>query len=320
MSTRILVHGDSDGVCSGALALAANPDSRVFFTSPMELAQDLKAIDDGSSVIICDIALIESTLPEVLDRMRFLSSKNPVLYIDHHPFPAGLDLTELPGTIIHELGPCASELTYKAFQDKLLRKASRIAIYGAIGDYADHTPFIQKLLKDWDRRAIYFEAGVLIQGLEGTRGDIGFKLETVKLLSENRLPSSSGELLERALTQTHNEERTLAKIEGAIKKIGEIAYVLDIGLSASKAAMYARAVAGASVGIAGETLDGIVDLSLRTERSDLDLNVLVRDVAQRFGGEGGGHPKASAARIPSTAFGKFLEALNALIESPATKP
>ena len=320
MSTRILVHGDSDGVCSGALALAANPDSRVFFTSPMELAQDLKAIDDGSSVIICDIALIESTLPEVLDRMRFLSSKNPVLYIDHHPFPAGLDLTELPGTIIHELGPCASELTYKAFQDKLLRKASRIAIYGAIGDYADNTPFIQKLLKDWDRRAIYFEAGVLIQGLEGTRGDIGFKLETVKLLSENRLPSSSGELLERALTQTHNEERTLAKIEGAIKKIGEIAYVLDIGLSASKAAMYARAVAGASVGIAGETLDGIVDVSLRTERSDLDLNVLVRDVAQRFGGEGGGHPKASAARIPNAAFRKFLEALNALIESPATKP
>jgi RecJ-like exonuclease len=320
MSTRILVHGDSDGVCSGALALAANPDSRVIFTSSMELAQDLKAIDDGSSVIICDIVLIESTLPEVLDRMRFLSSKNPVLYIDHHPFPAGLDLTELPGTIIHELGPCASELTYKAFQDKLLRKASRIAIYGAIGDYADHTPFIQKLLKDWDRRAIYFEAGVLIQGLEGTRGDIGFKLETVKLLSENRLPSSSGELLERALTQTHNEERTLAKIEGAIKKIGEIAYVLDIGLSTSKAAMYARAVAGASVGIAGETLDGIVDVSLRTERSDLDLNVRVRDVAQRFGGEGGGHPKASGAKIPSTAFRKFLEALNALIESPATKP
>jgi single-stranded-DNA-specific exonuclease len=314
MSTQILVHGDPDGVCSGALALAANPDSEVFFTNPMELYKDLKEINDEGSVIICDIALIETTLPKVLDQMRSIASKNSILYIDHHPLPAGLDLRELPGTIIHELGACASELTYKAFKKKLLRKASRIAIYGAIGDYADHTQIIQKLIRDWDRRTIYFEAGVLIQGLEGTKENIGFKREIVKLLSENRLPSTSAKLLERAVIQTHNEEQAISEIENKIDRIGEIAYVLDVGLSLSKAATYARALAGASIGIAGKILDGIVDVSLRTERNDLDLNILTREVAHRFRGEGGGHPKASAARIPSASFRKFLEALNCIIE------
>ena len=154
MSTWILCHGDSDGICSGALALAANPEARVFFTNPVELAQDLKRVDEGDSAIICDIALNEDTLQKVLDRMRVLSSKNTLLYIDHHPLPPNLDLTSFPAKVIHELAPCASELTYRTFQNRLPRKTSRVAIYGAIGDYDDDTPFIRELLKDWDKRTL----------------------------------------------------------------------------------------------------------------------------------------------------------------------
>jgi single-stranded-DNA-specific exonuclease len=319
MVTWVFVHGDSDGVCSGALALAANPDARVFFTNPVELTEDLKRVDEGSPVIICDIALNGETLPQVLENMRALSSKNTLLYIDHHPLPPSLDLTSFPAKVIHELAPCASELTYRTFKDRLPRKTSRIAIYGAIGDYADDTPFIQGLLRDWDKRTLYFEAGVLVQGLEGSRRDMRFKHEIVRLLSRNRLPSSSGELLGRALTQTHEEERLLARIEDTVRRVGEVAYVLDIGASVSKAATYARVVAGASVGIAGETVNGIVDMSLRTERDDLDLNAILRDTTQRFGGTGGGHPKASGARIPSASFEKFVEALSASVTSPKTK-
>ena len=316
MPTWILTHGDSDGVCSGALALAANPEARVFFTNPVELAQDLKQVEEGSPVIICDISLNGDTLLEVLERMRVLSSKNTLFYIDHHPIPPNLDLTDFPAKVIHELGPCASELTYRTFRDKLPRMMNRIAIYGAIGDYADNTPFIQDLLKDWDKRTLYFEAGVLVQGLEGSRKDIGFKHEIVKLLSKNMLPSSNGELLGRALTQTHEEEKILAKIDEKVQKIGDVAYVLDIGASVSKAATYARVVAGASVGIAGETVNGIVDMSLRTARDDLDLNAILRDITQCFGGTGGGHPKASGARVPKASFEKFVEVLNASIQSP----
>lgn len=314
MPTWILTHGDSDGVCSGALALATDPKARIFFTNPVELAQDLKQIEEGSPVIICDISLNGNTLLEVSERIRALSSKNTLFYIDHHPLPPNLDLTDFPARVVHELGPCASELTYRTFRDRLPRTMNRIAIYGAIGDYADNTPFIQRLLKDWDKRTLYFEAGVLVQGLEGSRKDIKFKHEIVKLLSKNKLPSSSGELLGRALTQTHEEERILAKIEGKIQKIGEVAYVLEIGASLSKAATYARAIAGASVGIAGETFNGTVDMSLRTARDDLDLNAILRNIAPHFRGTGGGHPKASGARVPRTSFEEFVEALNASIK------
>ena len=187
---------------------------------------------------------------------------------------------------------------------------NRVAIYGAIGDYADNTPFIQGLLRDWDKRTLYFEAGILIQGLERNRRDNELRFEIVELLSKNRLPSSSGELLGNALAQTHEEERALAKIEETVKRIGEVAYVWDIEASVSKAATYARALTEASVGIAGETLNGMVDMSLRTARDDIDLNAILRIIAPRFGGTGGGHPKAAGARIPINSFERFVEALN----------
>jgi single-stranded-DNA-specific exonuclease len=320
MSVWILTHGDSDGICSGALALAANPEARVFFTSPVALAQDLKRVDLGSSLIVCDIALSSDTLSEVSARMSVLSSKNTVLYVDHHPFPLGFSPGSFPARVIHELGPCASELTYRSFKDKLERKMSRVAIYGAIGDYADDTPFIRESLKDWDKRTIYFEAGLLVQGLEGSGRDLRFKHQILRLLSKNLLPSTSGELLEEALTETHEEENLLARIERTVQKTGEVAYVLNIGGSVSKAATYARVVAGASVGIAGETVDDVVDMSLRTEREGLDLNAILRDVAPRLGGTGGGHPKASGARVPAASFEKFLEVLNDSIRGTDTKP
>jgi RecJ-like exonuclease len=320
MPTWILVHGDCDGVCSGALALAVYPYARVFFTSPVDLAEDLGKVDEGSQVIVCDIALNGESLPDVSARMRVLSSKNAVLYVDHHPFPPGFEPSGFPAKVIHELGPCASELTYRALQDKLSKKMSRVAIYGAIGDYTDDTPFVRESLKDWDKRTIYFEAGILVQGLEGTRRDLRFKLEILRLLSRDRLPSTSGELLGRALTQTHEEENILSTIEKTVQTIGDVAYVLDIGGSVSKAATYARVIAGATVGIAGETFDRTVDMSLRTERDDVDLNAILRDLAPRFGGAGGGHPKASGARIPSASFEKFVEALDRSLKTSEAKP
>ena len=230
--------------------------------------------------------------------MRGISSRNSLFYIDHHPYPPRLDMKDFPAKVIHELGPCASELAFRTFRNELPRAMSRIAIYGAIGDYADDTPLVRELLKEWDKRTLYFEAGVLVQGLEGSRKDIGFKHEIVGLLSRNMLPSSNSELLGRALIETHEEEKLLGRIGAEIKRLGEVAYVLDIGASVSKAAIYARVIGGASVGIAGETFKGIIDMSLRTERDDIDLNAILRDITQRLGGSGGGHPKASGARVP----------------------
>jgi len=55
--TLILTHGDSDGVCSGAIAKSAYPDADVYFTSPVGILDELKMADGYRNIIICDIAI-----------------------------------------------------------------------------------------------------------------------------------------------------------------------------------------------------------------------------------------------------------------------
>ena len=55
--TVIFTHGDCDGICSGALALAAHKDAEIFFTNPVSLREDIDKAVDADRVIICDIAI-----------------------------------------------------------------------------------------------------------------------------------------------------------------------------------------------------------------------------------------------------------------------
>lgn len=43
-NTLIFTYGDTDGLCAGALALAANADAQVRFTNPYHLLEDLSAV------------------------------------------------------------------------------------------------------------------------------------------------------------------------------------------------------------------------------------------------------------------------------------
>ena len=312
----ILTHYDVDGLCAGALALAANPGAEVYFTDPTEVVSDLRKVEEGSELIVCDIALNGSALELVLERFRLIASAGSLLYIDHHPYPESLDPSFLSGRVIHELGPCASELAYVAFKYRLPWAMSRVTIFGAIGDYADDTVLIRELLEDWDKRTVFLEAGILVQGLEGDV-DMGFKREVVKLLSKGELPSSNVELLGRALVETSREEKLLESIDKEITRIGDVAYVLDIDASLGKAANYTRICGAASVGVAARTQDDWVEISLRTRKDSIDLNTIVRSLAERFGGSGGGHPRAAGAKIPAASFTQFVEALSGSIRGSA---
>ncbi|WP_341537171.1 hypothetical protein [Methanosarcina barkeri] len=42
--TLVLTHGDSDGICSGAIAKTAYPDAYVYFTNPVNLLEKLGLI------------------------------------------------------------------------------------------------------------------------------------------------------------------------------------------------------------------------------------------------------------------------------------
>ncbi|MCX8171630.1 MAG: DHH family phosphoesterase, partial [Candidatus Bathyarchaeota archaeon] len=142
MGKWIFTHSDGDGVCAGALALAANPDAKVFFTHPSGLLEDLDNVSDGDSAIICDISLPEEGLAAILKRFSEIEESGGLIYIDHHPLPENLQLENIPGKVIHSASSSASELTYTFFREKLTWLMSRVAIYGAVSDYLDNTPTI----------------------------------------------------------------------------------------------------------------------------------------------------------------------------------
>jgi len=187
---------------------------------------------------------------------------------------------------------------------------SRVAVYGAIGDYKEHTPLIQRLIEDWDKSALYYETGTLLEGLEVDRKDYDFMRRIVHHLSENRLPSSDAELARRAHEQAQREEEQRVAVKEQVQIVGSVAYVLNIPGPIGTAALYARVAGDAKIGVAGEAKGDMVDLSLRTVSPKLDLNTILRRECKRFGGVGGGHPQAAGARIPTGRLMEFLKALD----------
>ncbi len=310
MDWWLLVHGDSDGVVCGALAYAALGGGRIYFTHPAGLAEDLRVVEPGSNVLIADVALTGKFVEAVIERLRLLASRGQVVYIDHHPLPEGLNPRVVPGTFIHRLEASASELTYMYFRDRLPVEGERLALLGAIGDYLDETPWVREALKDWDKRAIYFEAGVLAQGLEGSRRMHDFKRHVVKHLAEWRLPSTLGELLVRALVESVNEEEMRIYVKKNLHILRSVAYVIDPPGSVPRAATYARASAGKPVGVAVERRKGLAIMSLRTNHPKVDLHKILAQLAGRLGGTGGGHPHAAGARVPLGSLEEFLEMLD----------
>lgn len=310
MSRWIFTHSDCDGICAGALALAANPSAHVFFTHPFGLLEDLENAEAGDTVIICDIALSEVKLNALLDRFRRLSSHGDFTYIDHHPFPENISTEDIPGKVVHNLNSSASELVYTLFRDRVSPMMSRVALYGAIADFLDATSLITQLLCNWDKRTVYFEAGVLVQGLEGRKREHEFKRDVIVHLAGGHPPSLHKRLIEAALKTAEKEEEIVQTLKEHIQIYGDVAYTLDVPFSHGKTAIYARAMANSAVGVAGERKKGLIDMSIRTCRRDLDLNSLTRRIAVKLGGSGGGHPQAAGARVPENSFHEFIKMMN----------
>jgi len=149
LNTLIFTHGVADGIVSAAISLAAlGNEAKVFFTHPAGLYEDmLHNVRCENKVVIVDIALNEAHLKEL-----HISSKSKrgvdIVYIDHHPEPLGIKLNEFPMTTIHNLNSSSSELTFRYFENKLDEDVSRVAIYEAISDYLDVTPWVKRALKD----------------------------------------------------------------------------------------------------------------------------------------------------------------------------
>lgn len=315
MPTVCLSHGDLDGITSGALGLLAFPGSDFYFTRPSQIHQDLYRIakDKPESVLVSDIAVNESRLNDILRAISRFPDESKVIWVDHHPLGAAYK-RKLAQKIefVHEIGHCAAELVYRRFEQSLPENALRLALYGAIGDYCDSTPFAKTHLDDFDKRTLYLEAGLLVQALQ----EIDYRRESKDLVRQLSLgvePSSMNDIVTLAIKATRIEHEVFRYVSKNARKMGPIGYVLDmpIGGYRGKSAKFAAYVTDSKVGIsARSTDDDEVDISMRIRRSSVNLNQALNKVLSGIpGAHGGGHPAAAGASMSKVSFPKFLQEL-----------
>jgi len=307
VETVVFAHGDCDGVTSAAIAYSVF-GGRVVFSHPVGLLGDLEEFaDQAERVVVLDISLDERTWRGVAEK---LSAFREAIYIDHHPPPeGGLELLEKLGVrVFHEQGPSTAELAFRHLNPP--RELSRVALYGAIGDYAVRTEWFNTHLGFWDIRALYLEAGVLTLGLEGLRRDHDRKRELVAELAVNRLPSSIDFLVSTALREAKNLEEARRALPSKLVVLKSIAYVVNPGAPLGAMATFSHVQSGRPVGLAIEVKRDWAVMSLRSASGCVDLNALLRELAPRYEGHGGGHREAAGARVPVARLEGFLAELD----------
>ena len=324
MSSIILTHGDLDGIASGAIALMAFPRSQVIFTRPSQIHEDLLrfARDAPDLVSISDIAVNSSMFEEIMRAIDRYPARTKIHWTDHHPIaPSQKKRLSQKVEYFHETGVSAAELVFRKFGAKLPEAALRLALYGAIGDYCDNTPFTSLYLENYDKRTLYFEAGILVQALQ----EIDYKRESRDLLYELALgvqPSAMNEMVTLAVKATRIENEIFHYVQENARKMGDVGYVLDMPMNGyrGKSAKFAASCTESQVGISARSGEDEIDLSLRRRNSVIDLNEALSEIIPHIpGSQGGGHPAAAGATMNRNDFPTFLERLVSYVNSSSQK-
>lgn len=309
--TVILAHSDTDGVTAAAIVKAALGKGEVYFTHPIGLLEDFKNYArDAEIIVILDVSLDERNLPALFSEFR---NRKGVIYIDHHPLPSGFRFEHPQLEVVHEENPCTAELAFRRF--RLNWEMSRVALYGAIGDYSLNTRWVQNALNRWDIRTLFMEAGILILALDRIGRNYEVKRGLVDELSRNKLPSSIHGIVNLALEQSKTNEEMRKNLPDLVQTGEYLAYVINPPGSVGLAAFYAAVIKDKPIGLAVEERKGMYIGSLRSRDPRVDLNSLMRGLVPKFNGSGGGHRQAAGFRIPMENFNPFLSALEQAVHS-----
>lgn len=304
---------DVDGLGSGSLSVAAT-GGQIILSDYDDLLDNLRKIpDDAERVVLSDLGSDGADFPDFLNEMKRITRNAKVTYIDHHYLsePAKRQLRKSGVQVVHDVGECASILTYKTFRDVLPNEARLNALLGAVTDYMDDSPMAKKLMEKSDRHFVLLEAMLLSLAL-GKRGDEeGFPEFVVEELSKMRLPHTMKGVPEAALEQLDIEKSLAEEVKARGTKKGRLAYMVTTEHSTGNVAKLLIGAFDVPVGVAMKEKQGEwYEVSLRsTSESRVHLGRTIARIAARLGGSGGGHRKAAGCRIPLSRADEMLDAL-----------
>ena len=307
---------DVDGIASAALLKLAR-EADVKLVDYGDFIEALKGVSNASELYICDLGLSPETARSFFDEINRIRRFAKVTYIDHHPKVRGYKyVSKANFRVIHSLRDCAAALTYNEFKSILPKGASIVAAYAALTDYLENGPIASKILDLHDRIHLYYEASMLAYAIERL-GSTSEKLITiVDGLSRLKYPHEINGVPEAASRQAKKVSSFLKRVEkeGVVKR--GYAYIEAVSFPKGAAANLVRCFFGKPVGVAYRIKSNspYVEISLRASSAyPKDLGSITQRLASELGGFGGGHSKASGARIPKESLQRFLQALEDLL-------
>ncbi|MFA5869767.1 MAG: DHHA1 domain-containing protein [Candidatus Bathyarchaeia archaeon] len=301
-----ITHGDDpDGLVCAALL------RRLFGTETIlanydDLEEALGGIEPGyDSLYITDLNLREALVPQI-ERIRGFAT---VTIIDHHPMEPTLSawLRSIGVEIIHDTSDCASALVYDHFKEQLEKDAARLAAYAAVNDMFEDGPIASKLMDGMDRKFVGHEALLLGSAL-GSDQSKPFKERIVEELSRYAYPHRIRGVVEAAMSQLEKIVRIKETIPGRAKILGRLAY-MECGedLSTGEVANIVMDTLLVPVGLCWKEQGEMVNISMRGERRLPEhLGDIASRLSKRHGGFGGGHARASGAKVPRAKLDAFL--------------
>ncbi len=310
-STKILCIShikDVDGCVCAALIRHATK-SQFLLTNYGNITQCLRRVENKYDLIyICDLGINESIMKE-FDRIQ---KHTKIIYIDHHHIDKDVfkKLEKMDIKIVHNKRDSAGVLTFNLFKEILPREAGLLASYAAISDRLEDGPIAKKIIQQYDREFMLYETMLLSYALN--KADEVFKKRIVRRLSNLEYPHRIKDVPTIALEQVERIAVLRTELPLKASKNGDIVFIEVTDDSLGAIANLLLDVCDATIGICYRTNPQmqVSDLSIRGSASiKLDLGKITSQLAKKFDGFGGGHPKACGARIPTPRIMEFISAL-----------
>ncbi len=309
---------DVDGICSAALVVAAR-GGRFKLTGYDDVLDDLDDVPvDIDEAVLCDIGTDPARVGEFVQKLGELAKRCRVTYIDHHYLDdsSKKKINKLGVKLVHNTKECASILTYETFIKKLPEGAAKIALYGAVTDYMDNSPFAKRLMERSDRHLILLEATLLSHAIARKGDDIGFVNSLVGELAEMKEPHEIDDIVGLAVEQVKEVALLTTEVKRLGRKLKRLAYAKATQQATGNVAKLLIGAFNTPVGVSfrEKSEKGWYEVSLRgTSECRVHLGKTVGRLVQKYGGNGGGHKLAAGCRIPKGNMHSLLVELDRVV-------
>ncbi len=315
MPTVSITHGDDvDGLTSGAL-LKRLFKAKVVPANYDDLEEALRGVvGNVDRLFITDLNLRDVLLPLIAD----IRGHAVVTVIDHHPMEKGLaDALEALGVeVVHDTRDCASALVYNHFKERLEPDAARLAAYAAVSDMFEDGPIASRLMDGMDRKFVQNEALMLSAALGADQSE-AFKRRLLDELSGYAYPHRIKGVVEASVSQLEKIVRIKETVAVRARRMGRLA-VMECGddSSTGEVANVVMDTLLVDVGMCWKDQGEMVNISLRGERRLPEhLGELASRLSKKYGGFGGGHARASGAKVPRDKLDAFIGDLAAALNA-----